>query len=101
MSNLLKCPKCEAPLEVAEKKVFSTIDIVGALVVGSLVFGFLSLFLFSSHVLRGVVFLGGFVAFGLYYMVGYSKKVQLKCSQCGFKNTSLTHHSSGTPNGAP
>jgi len=96
MSNLLKCPKCEAPLEVTENKVFSTIDIVGALVVGSLVFGFLSLLLFSSHVLRGVVFVGGFVALGLYYMVGYSKKVQLKCSQCGFKNTSLTRHSSRT-----
>lgn len=96
MSNLLKCPKCEAPLEVKEKKVFSSIDIVGVLVVGSLVFGFLSLFLFSSHVLRGVVFLGGVVAFGLYHMVGYSKKVQLKCSQCGFKSNSLTHHSTGT-----
>lgn len=96
MSNLLKCPKCEAPLEVMEKKEFSAIDIVGALVVGTLVFGFLSLFLFSSHVLRGVVFIGGLVAFGLYLMVGYSRKEQLKCSQCGYEHTSLTHHSSGT-----
>jgi hypothetical protein len=96
MSGLLKCPKCKAPLEVAEKKEFSVIDIVGALTVGTIVFGFLSLFLFSSHVLRGVVFLGGFVAFGLYHMIGYSKKEQLKCSQCGYKHTSLTHPSSGT-----
>ncbi|HEY0842109.1 hypothetical protein [Methylotenera sp.] len=95
MSNLLKCPKRETPLEFTKNKEISAIDIAGTLVVGSLVFGFLSLFLFSSHVLRGLVLLGGFVAFGLYYMVGYSKKEQLKCSQCGFK------HTSETPNGAP
>jgi len=59
MSNLLKCPKCETPLELTKKKELSAIDIAGALIVGSLVFGFLSLFLFSSHVLRGLVLLGG------------------------------------------
>jgi hypothetical protein len=62
------------------KTEFSTIDIVDSLIVGSLVFGFLSLFLFSGLKLRLVVFIAGLVAFGLYHMVGYSKKEQLKCN---------------------
>lgn len=77
--------KCDAPIELTVKHELNPIDLVGALIVGAIVFGFLSLFLFSSHVLRGVVFVGGVVAFGLFHMVGYSKKEQWKCNQCGHK----------------
>jgi len=86
MSDLTKCPKCNAPLDLSLKRQYSIIDLVDVLIVGAIVFGFLSLFLFSSHVLRGVVFVGGLLAFGLFHMVGYSKVEQSKCIQCGHIN---------------
>ena len=83
-------------METSISQKYDIIDVVGALIVGSLIFGFLSIFLFTSHSIRLLVCVGWVVGFGLFHMVGPSKNVRLKCSQCGYEASSLTHASSGT-----
>src|SRR3546814_7594567 len=56
------------PYTTLFRSQYSIIDLAGVLMVGAIVFCFLSLFLFSSHVLRGVVFVGGIITFGLFHM---------------------------------
>jgi len=59
------------------------LDVVGVVIVGVSVFCFLGLFLFTGRGLRFVAVVGGLVAFGLYHMIGFSKKAVLRCAQCG------------------
>ena len=83
------CPKCGGNIVVTTKASISYVDLIGVLVVGSFVFCILGVLVFmlveSSHMVRAlgaILWLGGVIAFGLYHMVGYSKKTTRYCDNC-------------------
>ncbi len=77
------CLNCGAPVEPAEKPKIDYIDLIGVTVVSLFVIGILSVFLFTSKGIQFFLLVGGFVAFGLYHMIGYTKKGEYKCQKCG------------------
>ncbi len=85
------CEDCGSRLELVTKSKLDSLDLVGAIIVGIFVLGILSVFMFSGRGFRFVALVGGFVAFGLYYMVGISKKEVLKCVQCGHEVATSSH----------
>lgn len=96
MSIPTTCKDCGSRLEPVTKSKLDTLDLVGVIIVGMFVLDILGVFMFSSRGFRFAALVGGFVAFGLYYMVGISKKEVLKCVQCG-QEVSAPGHSQPIP----
>jgi hypothetical protein len=92
MNEAMKCAKCGGTTEKIISRKYSLLDLAGVSIVGSFIFGFLGLLLFSGNFGKGMAFLlwvGGLVAFGLYHLVSYNKKEKWKCSRCESSNVSV------------
>lgn len=79
------CRKCGGALREVIKGEANTTDVLGAVIVGVLVLGFIAL-IFSGAGHRGAYFLvliAGVVAYGLHSMIGYTKRPILRCADCG------------------
>lgn len=81
-----RCAHCGGAMAAVTQRRYSLTDLLGAGVVGVMVFSFLGWLVYSSWPGKGANFfllVAGLVGFGLYHMIGYREIVICKCNQCG------------------
>ena len=88
MNSQENCQKCGGALEIKTERTYSSIDVLGASIVGLILLIIMGKILFSSHFTRWLFWIVGIIAFGLIHLVGYSEQKVTQCPACQQKNIS-------------